>query len=99
MDLTPILALIKGKSADNFKAVIEGMKMLNDEMKSVYSEIKEKNKQMEKKIEELVKLEADCLQRNIEANELIRNLTEWIIFEEKRPEIKRNIAYLINGKK
>lgn len=105
MDITPILALIKGKNSDNFKAVIEGMKMVNDEirlqydeLKEGFAELKEENKVLKDQIKSVIELEEKCLKRNVEANELIKNLSEWIIFEERRPEIKRNIAYLINNK-
>lgn len=106
IDLNPILSLIKGKGSENFKAVIDAMKLVNDEVRLQYEEIKkdflelkEENKVLKAQIEAVIKLEENCLQRNVEANDLIRNLCEWIIFEEKRTEVKRNIAYLINGKK
>lgn len=95
MDITPLLALLKGKGTDNFKAVLEGMKMVNDEIRIQYNEIKDKNKELEKKVEEIVTLEAECLKRNVEANELIKNLCEWIIFEERRSEIKNNLKEIL----
>lgn len=79
--------------------------MLNDEQRLQYNELKqdfaavnEENRLLKNQIEAVIKLEEKCLQRNVDAYDLIRNLSEWIIFEEKRPDIKRNIQHLINGK-
>lgn len=95
MDFTPLLALFKGKDSENFKAVIEGMKLVNDEVRIQYdglkkemAEIRKENAELKEQLIAVTQMEERCLDQNVKANELIRNLCEWIIFEERRPQIK-----------
>src|SRR5882757_10013456 len=102
MDITPILSLFKGKDAENFKAVLQGMKLVNDEIRIQYDgvkkeivEMRKENAELKLQLAEVAQMEERCLDQNVKANELIRNLCEWIIFEEKRPKIKITLSHIL----
>jgi septal ring factor EnvC (AmiA/AmiB activator) len=102
MDISPILALFKGKDAENFKAVLQGMKLVNDEIRIQYdglkkemSEIRKENAALKDQLINVERMEERCLDQNVKANELIRNLCEWIIFEENRAQIKITLSHIL----
>lgn len=102
MDLSPILALFKGKDAENFKAVVNAYKELYDELrkemvdiKTEINQVRIENEALKQQLIKVTGMEERCLDQNVKANELIRNLAEWIIFVEKREQIKLNMREIL----
>ncbi len=102
VDLSPLFKLLKGKDADNFKAVIEAYVKLYeqqdkkiDKLEKQLTEQIEINRDLRTLVQQVINMEERCLDQNVRNNEVIRNLAEWIIFTERREEIGKNIGKLL----
>ena len=94
-DITSVLAMFKGKDADNFKAVVGAYKDLYDELRIEIDKVRTENEAIKQQLVQVTGMEQRCLEQNVKANEMIRNLAEWIIFAEKRDQIKINMREVL----
>lgn len=102
MDFSPLLSLLKGKHSETEKFIIAGFKVLYEQQGKAnkqsaidITKLKQQINNLEKKLSVVTRMEEDCLDQNVKSNELIRNLVEYIIFEERRVDIAKNISLLL----
>lgn len=104
IDIKPILEMFKGKGAENFRAVVEAYVKLYEQQDKKIDKLENRLEEQDRQIADMrnmlklsLELEEKCLQQNVRANEVNRNLAEWIIFSEKRDEIREAIGKLLKG--
>lgn len=97
--LRNVLPLFKGRDAKLIEVLFNQWEKITEKQEDRIEKLEATNRELLERMKKLEKLEEDCLQRNVDANDLVRNLVEFIIFDEGRPEKKRDLIMLLKESK